>query len=157
MRLKAFCTPLLTASLAVVLSAQGMSPVLTVTPVPTVKIKKGGEATVVLKASLNAGFHCNSNTPTEEYLIPLKLTWGAGPLTSESVSYPKAKLEKYSFSEKPVSVLTGEFAITTKFKANADAATGPAAQTGKLRYQACSDKACFPPKTVDVSVTVNVE
>jgi thiol:disulfide interchange protein DsbD len=157
MRLKAFCTPLLTVSLAVVLSAQGTSPVLTVTPVPTVKVKKGGETSVVLKASLNAGFHCNSNTPTEDYLIPLKLTWTSGPLTSESVVYPKAKLEKYSFSEKPVSVLTGEFAISTKFKASADAATGTTAQSGKLRYQACSDKACYPPKTVDVNLTVTVE
>ena len=134
MRLKASCTRLLLLSLsALLLSAQGMAPVMTVTPVPTVKVKKGAEATVTVKASLNAGFHCNSSTPTEQYLIPLKLTWGEGPLASSSVVYPKGKLEKYSFSENPVSVLTGEFAIVTKFKAKADAASSTRGLLASIR------------------------
>lgn len=134
-----------------------MAPTLTVTPVPTVKVKKGSSATVSLKASLPAGYHANSNKPTEVYLIPLTLKWTAGPLQMESVTYPKPTMEKYSFSDKPLSVVTGEFAITTTFKVPADAQNGPAAQTGTLRYQACDNRACYPPKNVPVSVTVSVE
>jgi hypothetical protein len=40
------------------------------------------------------------------------------------------------------------------------AAVAPAARasaTGTLRYQACDNKACYPPKNVPVSVTVSVE
>jgi hypothetical protein len=73
------------------------------------------------------------------------------------VTYPKAELEKYSFSDKPISVVTGEFSIATKFKVPAGASNGPAAQTGTLRYQACDNKACYPPKTLPVNVTVSVE
>jgi len=112
---------------------------------------------VTLKASLPSGYHANSNTPTEAYLIPLTLKWTGGPLQSEGITYPKADMEKYSFSEKPISVVTGEFSITTKFKVPADVQNGPAAQTGTLRYQACDNKACYPPKTLPINVTVSVE
>jgi hypothetical protein len=139
-----------------VLSAQ-TSPNLTVAPIPTVKAAKGATATVTVQAHLPAGFHANSNKPTEAYLIPLKLTWTEGPLTMESVEYPKGSMEKYSFSDKPLSVVTGDFSISTKFKVPASAVSGPASQVGALRYQACNDRACFPPKTVPVSVTVSVE
>jgi hypothetical protein len=144
------------AALAAVLSAQ-MSPNLTVEAVPTVKVAKGSVSVVTLKASLPAGYHANSNKPTEAYLIPLTLTWTGGPLQTDSVTYPKGSLEKYSFSDKPLSVVTGEFSITTKFKVPSDAPNGPAAETGTLRYQACDNKACYPPKKVPVNITVSIE
>ena len=134
-----------------------MAPTLTISPVPTVKVKKGAAAVVSLKASLPAGYHANSNKPSEAYLIPLTLKWTAGPLQMETVTYPQPSLEKYSFSETPLSVVTGAFTITTKFKVPADAPGGPAAQTGTLRYQACDNKACYPPKNLPVNITVSVE
>jgi len=33
---------------------------------------------------------------------------------------------------------------------------GPAVMTGKLRYQACNDRMCLAPKTLDVSLPVEV-
>jgi hypothetical protein len=71
--------------------------------------------------------------------------------------YPKGSLEKYSFSDKPLSVVTGEFSIATKFGVPASASSGPAAQTGTLRYQACDNKSCYPPKNVPVNITVNIQ
>jgi len=143
-------------SIALVLSAQ-TTPNLTVDSVATVKAAKGGTATITIEAHLPRGFHANSNKPTEAYLIPLTLKWNSGPLTTESVEYPKGSMEKYSFSDKPLSVVTGDFSIKTTFKVPADAANGPASEVGALKYQACNDRACFPPKTVPVSVTVSVE
>ena len=134
-----------------------MAPTLTIAPVPTVKAKKGSTAVVTFKAALPPGFHANSNTPTDEYLIPLTLKWTGGPLQAGAVTYPKAAQEKYSFSDKPLSVVTGEFSITTKFTVPAGAATGPAAENGTLRYQACNDRMCFAPKTVPVSVAIEIE
>jgi len=51
------------------------------------------------------GFHVNSNTPSDDYLIPLKITWAAGARSRRN-RLPQAKLEKYSFSEKPISVFS---------------------------------------------------
>jgi hypothetical protein len=156
MRLKSFFKPALLLSASALLCAQS-GPTLSVASQPAVKAKKGSVAVVTLKASLPEGYHANSNKPTEAYLIPLTLKWTGGPLQPGMIDYPKGKLEKYSFSDKPLSVVTGEFAITTKFQVPENAPAGPAAQTGTLRYQACNDRACFPPKTVNINLTVDVE
>jgi thiol:disulfide interchange protein DsbD len=142
---------------AAALSAQ-MAPQLTIEPQPTLKAKRGTQATVTLKVSLPAGYHANSNKPTDPNLIPLALKWTGGPLLDGVVIYPKPQMEEYGFTAgKPISVVTGAFELTTKFKVPGAAAAGPATQTGTVRYQACNDRMCFPPKTVNVSVTVDVE
>jgi len=143
-------------AVAALMSAQ-MAPTLAIGPVPTVKAHKGEVTVVSLRAVLPPGFHANSNTPTDAYLIPLTLKWTGGPLQSDAITYPKPALEKYSFSDKPLSVVTGEFTITTKFKIPADAPSGPSAQNGTLKYQACNDRMCFAPKTLPVTLTVNIE
>jgi hypothetical protein len=110
-----------------------------------------------IEVSLGSGYHVNSNAPHEDYLIPLRLTWTAAPLEVAGVEYPKPHDEKYQFSEQPLSVYTGNFEITTKFKVPADAVSGPAIVLGKLRYQACNNTMCFPPKTVEVRLPVEVQ
>jgi hypothetical protein len=78
----------------------------------------------------------------------------------DSVTYPQPKMERFSFqqpADKPLAVVTGEFSIATRFKVPANAPAGPAGETGILRYQACDDKACYPPKNVPIHVTVSVE
>ena len=51
---------------------------------------------MTLRAVLPPGFHANSNTPTDDYLIPLTLKWTGGPLQADGITYPKGSLEKYS-------------------------------------------------------------
>ncbi len=135
--------------------AVAQTPVLTVKPPVGVVVKKGQTVDVKLIASLNAGFHLNSHTPSEDYLIPLTLKW-EGPLEEVEVVYPKPSLEKYSFEEKPLSVLTGQFTLATKFKAPTSAAPGPVTLNGKIRYQACNNNSCFAPKNVPVTLVVQV-
>jgi thiol:disulfide interchange protein DsbD len=126
-----------------------------VTP-ETIKAKAGSTLSAKVTLQLKPGFHVNSNTPSEEYLIPLKLTWNTGALSSSEVKYPKAQMEKMPFAEKPLSVFTGDFDIVTSFSVSPTAAPGPTAITGKLRYQACNDRMCLPPKNLDVALQVDV-
>jgi hypothetical protein len=128
---------------------------LSVAPPDKITAKSGSTAQVKLSAQVRAGFHVNSNTPNEDFLIPLKLTW-SGVLETAEIVYPKPQSEKYPFSEKPLSVYTGDFEILTRFKVPAAAASGPGVVSGKLRYQACNDRMCFPPKTVDISLPIEV-
>lgn len=106
---------------------------------------------------LKPGYHLNSNTPADAYLIPLRLTWQPGPLQPVEVIFPKPRLEKYEFSETPLSVFAGDFDVLTKFKVAASAPTGPGMMLGKLRYQACSNSACLKPQTVEVKLPVVIE
>jgi hypothetical protein len=154
---KAAPAALIALALAPGLLAQGSSDHLTVAPPEKVVVKRSGTADSRLAVTLKPGFHVNSNTPSEDYLIPLRLTWGTGALQAAEVVYPKPSMEKYSFSPKPISVFSGKFDVTTKFKVAPGTQPGPGVTTGRLRYQACNDKACFPPRTVEVRLTYLVE
>lgn len=125
---------------------------LTVEPPAKLVVKREGPAQQKLQLRLPEGCHTNSNKPNEDYLIPLRITWAAGAVEAVNTAFPKPAEENYSFSDKPVSVYSGQFDVTTTFKRSAAAAPGPAVLTGKLRYQACNEKMCFPPKTVEIKL-----
>jgi len=120
--------------------------------------KRGAAVQAKIPLVVDPGFHVNSNAPNEEYLIPLKLTWkSTGALEAGQIVYPKPAQEKYEFTEKPLSVFTGKFEVTANFKVAPNAPAGPGVAAGQLRYQACNDKACFPPKTIEVSLPYSVQ
>jgi hypothetical protein len=120
--------------------------------------KRGDTLEARIPMTVDAGFHVNSNTPSEDYLIPLKLTWSAtGALEAGEISYPKPSMEKYAFSEKPLSVLTGRFEVVAHFKVAGNAPAGPGVVAGKLKYQACSSNTCYPPKSIDVNLPYSVQ
>ncbi len=120
-------------------------------------MKRGSSVVAKIPLHLKAGYHVNSNTPSDEYLIPLRLTWDPGKLAVEGTVYPKPQMETLSFSEKPLSVFSGTFVVEVRFKAAANAPAGSVTMMGKLRYQACNSKECLPPKIVDVPVPVEIQ
>jgi thiol:disulfide interchange protein DsbD len=105
---------------------------------------------------VKSGYHVNSNTPADEYLIPLKFTWNEDVVKVQEVVYPKPKMEKFDFSTKPVSVFDGDFKTQAKFKINPTAPQGLTHLNGKLRYQACNDRMCLPPRTLDVKIPLEI-
>ena len=162
MALKNYCKPprVLPAALAACLClpslwAQG-SAILTAEAQKLVA-KRGAVAQAKIAISVQPGYHVNSNTPSDSYLIPLRLTWTPGALEPAEVAFPKPSMEKYEFSDKPLSVFTGNFDLVAKFKTPANAPMGPGVLLGKLRYQACNDHACFPPKSVEVRLPYQVQ
>ena len=133
------------------------SNVLSVTPPQKVDAKRGASLEVKTAVVLQSGYHVNSNTPSESYLIPLRLTWEPRTLETVDVVFPKPHTEKYEFSPTPLSVFTGDFTLLTKFKVAAGAQSGPGSVLGKLRYQACNSNSCLPPKTIEVKLPVVVQ
>lgn len=130
--------------------------VLNYLPPRKVVAKPGAAADSALPVELRPGYHVNSIMPSDEYLIPLRLTWDKGPLEAAGFTFPPARMEKYSFSDKPLSVYSGNFEIVTHFKAAAGAAPGVSTLKGRLRYQACNSTMCLSPKTLEVSLPVEI-
>jgi hypothetical protein len=132
------------------------SALLTAAPLQKVTARRGAtvEARVVLQ--LRSGYHANSNTPNEDYLIPMRLKWEPGALAAGEIVFPKPESRKYAFSSKPVSVFSGEFQVTTKFKVEPNAAAGPGVAIGKLRYQACSEDTCYRPATLEIRLPYEI-
>lgn len=147
---------LLAGTLLVSLCSFGQINVVSVAPLRKLTVPATGTADASVSVQLRDGYHVNSNMPSDEYFIPLRLTWSAGPVEAVSVTFPKPKMEKLAFSDKPVSIFSGDFDVVTKFKAAAGASLGQNVVTGKLRYQACNDRMCLPPKTIDLSLPVEV-
>ncbi len=138
--------------------AQTNSGYLTTGEPQKVVAKRDAAVQAKIPCTVQSGYHVNSNTPSEDYLIPLKLTWtSTGALQPGAVVYPKPSIEKYEFADKPLSVVTGKFDLVANFKVAPNAPGGPGIATGKLRYQACSTRACFPPKTIDVTVPYQIQ
>jgi hypothetical protein len=131
--------------------------VVNFTPPRKLMVKPGAAVDSALKLTLRPGYHVNTNMPSDEYLIPLRLTWASGAVESAGVVFPAGETRKYSFSQKPLSVYTGDFELLTHFKVPANAEPGASKLTGKLRYQACNDSMCLPPKTLDVTLDVEVQ
>jgi thiol:disulfide interchange protein DsbD len=138
------------------LAAQS-SPAVTVSSGGPVAVKRDAPVTIPLQVQVNPGFHINSDKPLEEYLIPLKLTWDKEVFQTSGIVFPKAEEQKYAFQEKPLSVFTGAFRIESKGKLMPTVMPGKSLLTGKLKYQACNDTMCFQPKTVPISITLDVQ
>jgi hypothetical protein len=138
--------------------AQSNKQYVAIGELPKVASKRSAVVQVKIPLTVQMGFHVNSNTPSEEYLIPMKLTWKAtGALEGGQITYPKPSLEKYEFADKPLSVFTGAIELTANFKVAANAAAGPGVAAGSIRYQACNDRACFPPKTLEINLPYQVQ
>jgi hypothetical protein len=96
------------------------------------------------------GFHVNSHTPKSELLIPTQIT--LQPVASvklAAVEYPAGTA--YSLAADPsekLDVYTGEFTVRLPVVAE----PGEHAVDGTLRYQACDQAACYPPKSLPVQV-----
>ena len=133
-------------------SLNSLSSVVNVVAPEKVILKRNTAQSVDFTIQVRSGYHVNSNAPADEYLIPLRWTF-EGPVTVSDIVYPAPKMQKFDFSQKPMSVYEGDFKTTAKVKAGA---TAPGSQVivGKLRYQACNDRMCLPPRTLEVKVPV---
>jgi thiol:disulfide interchange protein DsbD len=120
--------------------------------------KRGAMVEAKIPLAVDPGFHVNSNTPSDETLIPLSVTWkSTGALEGGKVTYPKPSMEKYPFLDKPLSVFTGSFDVIAHFKVAQNAPAGPGAAVGAVKYQACNSNTCFPPKTIELTLPYSVQ
>jgi hypothetical protein len=127
---------------------------LSVVPPEPVFLEAGKEVVVPLTLRIRPGYHVNSNRPAEDYLIPTKLSWDTAPLALKSIDYPAGEHVTYSYSAKPLSVYSGKVRVVSTFAAPKSSEADFKTLTGTLRYQACNDKACFPPQTIAIKVPV---
>jgi thioredoxin:protein disulfide reductase len=120
-------------------------------------VPQGKEFEAAVVVAIQQGYHMNSHTPSEAYLIPTTLT--ATPPAGFKVvdtMYPPGKQIKFQFSEKPLDVYSGSVTLKLKLAADASAPVGAATIPVGLRYQACSETTCLPPTKVPVDVKFNV-
>ena len=118
-------------------------------------VKAGKPGVLELKFKVVEGFHVNSHTPKSELLIPtnLKMEAAAG-VKASAVVYPAGHAFSFSFDPKEkLDVYSGPFTLTLPVVAEAGEHTVEAV----LRYQACDNAACYPPKSLPVQVVFSAK
>jgi len=118
---------------------------------------RGSAFQIAVVMKIRPGFHVNAREKSEEYLIAtdLKANPPAG-FSSGEVVYPKGKLEKFTFSQKPLNVYQDTVILRMPLTALEAAPLGEQHIPLKLRYQACSTELCLPPVTIPLDAVVNI-
>lgn len=120
-------------------------------------IVRGKTVRAVVALDIPSELHANSNKPSSEYLIPttVKVTPVAG-VKFGPVEYPAGVDKKFGFSENALNVYEGKvefgFDVTPLKGFRGNSIVVEVA----VRYQACNDEVCFPPKTKKVTLTATV-
>ena len=138
--------------------AQGPPPPATVVPLSEYDAVKAGTAVrAAFSVTLAEGLHANSNKPRDPNLIPLTLTvTPPAGVTVQEVVYPAASDLKQQGSDIPLRVFEREFVIGVALKVDAGVPPGPLAVPARLRYQACDDRMCYRPVTVETSIPLRI-
>jgi hypothetical protein len=134
-------------------------PFVTASPSSILKLRPGQSATVEFRFHVADGYHINSSKPKSDLLIPTELNLQAppSPVTIKDFQYPPGKDLTLSFDPtEHLSVYSGDFSVHAQVAAPRGAAAGHFQVAGELRYQACSDRACYPPKKLPVNLEVEV-
>src|SRR5687767_13236037 len=114
-------------------------------------VTPGTTAFAALKVVLPEKLHCNSNKPRDKGLIPFALTFTRteGVAVTEIV-YPQSSDLKQEGSEQALSVFEGEFLVGVQLKVAESVSPGVITLPGRLRYQACDERVCYPPTSENV-------
>src|SRR5580692_3581813 len=139
-------------------STAGRAPSVSFAPVSLVTATRTMETPVNLNFRVASGFHINSNLPKSEFLIPTALKMDLPTdIVLGKIAYPAGQDLAFPFSpSEMLSVYSGDFTVTVAVHPLRSVVPGKYIMHGVLRYQACDNAQCFPPKTQPVSFEVKV-
>jgi len=115
-------------------------------------LQSGSEAQFAIIMDIKEGWHLNAHKPTLDYLIGVDLSMNPSDHAMVSdIQYPQPKRMKFSFAREALDVYEGKSAILVKLKTSERLSSGAYDISGDLTVQACSDKVCLPPSSVEVT------
>lgn len=113
------------------------------------------QAAVVL--DIKDRWHINAHIPSMDFLVGTELKLAPREdVHVLDIRYPEAKELKFAFAEDALKVYEGSSTIFVVLKASEDIAVGGYKIKGTLRVQACNDKVCLAPSTIDVVTSLEV-
>ncbi len=120
-------------------------------------VKRGGSVKGTIVLSLPGGLHANSSRPGAENLIPTTVKLSAVGAKVSGVSYPRGKNRRFSFSENTLNVYEGNTAFGFNLTVPANFKGNVVRVRAVVRYQACTDEVCYPPKSKEITLTAKVQ
>jgi hypothetical protein len=133
-------------------------PAVKMAPAPVVTAVQGKPATVPLSFRVASGYHINSNKPKSEFLIPTVLKVEATTdIVIGKTTYPEGQDMSFAFAnDEKLNVYTGDFKVDVLVRPLRSVQAGKYIVRGTLKYQACDNAACYPPRQLPVSFDVKI-
>jgi DsbC/DsbD-like thiol-disulfide interchange protein len=121
------------------------------------KAQLGRTVSAAVVINIPSGYHINSNRPLAKFLIPTSVKIEAPRGISVSpVSYPRAQLRSFSFSQDKLSVYEGRAVLRFNITIPANFSTGVTQLRARVKFQSCNDEACFAPVTRQIAMPIAV-
>ncbi|MFA9476841.1 DUF255 domain-containing protein [Phycisphaerales bacterium AB-hyl4] len=112
-----------------------------------------GEVEVAVSVKVEQGHHLNAARVDDERLVATELAVEPGDAWEMEVAYPAGTLRELAYAEEPVHVYEGQVVIGARLRR-----VGGEGDSGevrlRLRYQACSDRACMEAEELVLPVKV---
>jgi hypothetical protein len=134
------------------------TPSVSMAPAPVMAVTRGKSNPLHLRFRVASGFHVNSNKPKSEFLIPTVLKLSAPTdIVIGRVTYPAGTEMSFAFApEDKLSVYSGEFPVVVEVRPLAEVIPARYMIRGELKYQACDNAACYPPRKLPVQFEIKV-
>lgn len=116
------------------------------------KLPPGGECKILIRLTVQDGWHINSNPASPEGFIATEVTFkGKQGTQLGGLKYPKGKMIRMQDLDEAVSVYDGKVNIFGILKVPATAAGNTEEMEIVVKYQACDDQKCLLPTTVKLA------
>ncbi len=119
--------------------------------------RPGGTIRMALKIVMPGKFHVQSDKPDEDFIATVLTLTAPDGITVAEIAYPEPEmLEEEMISEKPIPVFEQEFVIGVAFEVGAEVEPGRYPIGIELYYQACDDRICRMPTTLELASQLTV-
>ena len=120
--------------------------------------RRGETARIAAIAQVEQGWHIQSHTPSLDYLIPTVLTLDLPDGWADAkIEYPPHRMWTAQFEpDQPLAVYEGRVRFLATVEVPADWKEDTAEVVARLRYQACDDRQCLPPREATATVVLPI-
>jgi thiol:disulfide interchange protein DsbD len=138
--------------------AQRLDPIQWTLAADNAKAPPGGKVITRLTAKAEPGWHLYSLSTPPGGPIPTTLTIAANPsVAGFQIWQPKPARRFDPNFQLDVETFENETVFVAPVEISKDAPAGPLEITAQVRYQACDEKQCLPPRKKTASVTVTID
>ncbi len=107
--------------------------------------------------SLPGGLHANSRYPGSEYAVPTTVRATASGVKIGAVTYPRGHDRKFEFSENTINVYEGSTTFNFNISVPANYRGTSLRVNVTVKYQACTNEVCYPPKSKQITLTARAQ
>lgn len=128
------------------------------TPPELVTVQRGESQPATISFTVKDGFHVLADAGNDKFLVPLRIEFDADPaITAVELTYSESERLAFPGSKNVLGVYSGKVSTSVTLLAASEAETGQRSLKGKLVFQSCNERTCFPPDSLKLSIPIMIE